>query len=120
MTKVTDLGLFELATIGRRLVKVSHLQFVDDTFLMGAAKVENAWTIKHILRNMELLSGLKVNFEKCSLFGVNVEGDEGSWFRDRLERVIGDGKYILFWEDSWVGGEVLKIKSPRLFRLSRK
>lgn len=40
---------------------------------MGSASVENATTIRRILRNMELLSGLKVNYKKCSLCGVNVE-----------------------------------------------
>ncbi|KAL8515243.1 hypothetical protein ACS0TY_014091 [Phlomoides rotata] len=39
---------------------------------MGAAKVENAWTIRRVLRNMVMALGLKMNFEKCCLFGVNV------------------------------------------------
>ncbi|KAL8529991.1 hypothetical protein ACS0TY_007170 [Phlomoides rotata] len=48
------------------------LQFADDTIIMGAAHMENAWTIKRIIRNMEMTSGLKVNFEKCCLYGVNI------------------------------------------------
>ncbi|KAL8542013.1 hypothetical protein ACS0TY_003031 [Phlomoides rotata] len=47
------------------------LQFDDDIILIGAAKVENAWTIRRILINMDLLSGLTVNFDKCCLCGVN-------------------------------------------------
>ncbi|KAL8532126.1 hypothetical protein ACS0TY_008661 [Phlomoides rotata] len=42
---------------------------------MGDATIENARTIKRIIRNLELLSGLKVNFVKCSVSGINVEGD---------------------------------------------
>ncbi|KAL8527231.1 hypothetical protein ACS0TY_005202 [Phlomoides rotata] len=49
----------------------------------------------------------------------NTMEEKGMWFKDRLERVIGDGKNTLFWEDNWVGGEVLRAKFPRLFRLSR-
>ncbi|KAL8523652.1 hypothetical protein ACS0TY_013573 [Phlomoides rotata] len=74
MTKATSLGLFEAASIGSNNVEVSHLQFVDDTILMGSARMDNAVVIKRILRNLELISGLKVNFDKCCLFGVNVIG----------------------------------------------
>lgn len=43
--------------------------------MLGDENEENAWTIQRLLRNMEILSGLKVKFEKCSLSGVNVEVD---------------------------------------------
>lgn len=33
------------------------------------------WTLKAILRSFELVSGLKVNFHKSCLFGINVGGD---------------------------------------------
>ncbi|KAL8462075.1 hypothetical protein ACS0TY_033232 [Phlomoides rotata] len=39
---------------------------------MGEANMENAWTMRRILKIMELISGLNVNLEKCSLLGVNV------------------------------------------------
>ncbi|KAL8527230.1 hypothetical protein ACS0TY_005201 [Phlomoides rotata] len=47
----------------------------------------NAWTMKRILRNLELLSGLKVNFDKCSLFGVNVD-DSRLW---EMADILGCG-----------------------------
>lgn len=31
-------------------------------------------------------------------------GDQGGWFKDKHERVVGDEKTTLFWEDSWVEG----------------
>ncbi|KAL8548230.1 hypothetical protein ACS0TY_007524 [Phlomoides rotata] len=76
MSKAIDLGLFEAVTIRRKNVKVSHLQFADNTLLMGAARVEIAWTIKRILRNLELLSGLKVNFEKCNLLVLMLKAED--------------------------------------------
>jgi hypothetical protein len=35
--------------------------------------VENLWTLKAILRGFELASGLKVNFWKNCLIGINME-----------------------------------------------
>lgn len=39
---------------------------------MGEACDQNLWAIKSIWRCYELLSGLKINYHKSSLIGVNV------------------------------------------------
>ncbi|KAL8521044.1 hypothetical protein ACS0TY_011549 [Phlomoides rotata] len=75
MSRATERGFFRAVEIGNERILVSHLQFADDTIFLGDATIENARTIKRILRNLELLSGLKVNFDKCSVSGINVEGD---------------------------------------------
>jgi hypothetical protein len=54
---------------------VSHLQYADDTLCIGEASIDNLWSLKSILRGFELVSGLKVNFWKSSLMGVNVPPD---------------------------------------------
>lgn len=51
---------------------MSHLQYVDDTIILGVPLVDNLLTIKVILRSVESVSELKVNFAKSCLFGVNV------------------------------------------------
>lgn len=43
-------------------------------------------------------------------------GDQGEWFKGRLERVVRDGKDINFWD--WVGGESLKQKISRLLNIN--
>jgi hypothetical protein len=48
------------------------LQFADDTILMGEGTRENLWAIKTLLRSFELVSGLKINFIKSKLYGVNI------------------------------------------------
>ncbi|WJX94410.1 hypothetical protein P8452_75829 [Trifolium repens] len=40
---------------------------------MGEGMWENIWTIKSLLRGFELVSGLKINFVKSNLIGLNVE-----------------------------------------------
>ncbi|MCH95804.1 RNA-directed DNA polymerase (Reverse transcriptase) [Trifolium medium] len=73
MRKAVQLGYFKGIKIGDPNIVVSHLQYVDDTLFIGEACVENLWCMKAILRWFELISGLKVNFYKSKLFGINLE-----------------------------------------------
>jgi hypothetical protein len=54
-------------------VQINILQFADDTILVGEDIRANLWCIKSILRSFELVSGLKVNFFKSKIYGINVE-----------------------------------------------
>jgi hypothetical protein len=51
--------------------------------------VENLWTLKAVLRAFELASGLKVNFWKSSIIGVNVPNDFMIMAADFLNCRIG-------------------------------
>ncbi|GKU88289.1 hypothetical protein SLEP1_g2571 [Rubroshorea leprosula] len=66
-------NLFEGVPMGEGSMNISHLQFADDTLLLGVATEENIWTSKCIMRAFELVSGLKVNYGKSSLIGINVD-----------------------------------------------
>lgn len=48
---------------------ISHLQFADDTLIIGEKSDKNVCVIKAVLQLFELVSGLKVNFHKSLLFG---------------------------------------------------
>lgn len=77
-------GLFKQAVqrqkfIGHKMcrsneVEVSLLHFADDTLFCGEASIQNALTLKFVLRCFELVSGLKVSFHKSKLGGVKVDG----------------------------------------------
>ncbi|MCI48317.1 retrovirus-related protein, partial [Trifolium medium] len=75
MKKAVERTRFRGFRVGREGVSVSHLQYVDDTLCLGEASIENLWTLKAILRAFELVSGLKVNFWKSCVMGVNVSND---------------------------------------------
>ncbi|GAU49947.1 hypothetical protein TSUD_408420 [Trifolium subterraneum] len=68
-------NLFTGFRVGNAGLSVSHLQYADDTVFIGEATMANLWTLKAILRSFELASGLKVNFAKSSIIGVNVSND---------------------------------------------
>jgi len=56
----------------KELVVVSHLQFADDTLILGDNSWVNVRSLRAALMLFESLSRLKVNFSKSQLVGVNV------------------------------------------------
>lgn len=75
MNKAIEKVLLEAAEMDKEKIKVSHLQYADDTIFISPTKLGNVWAIRNILRNFAMLSGLQVNFNKSSIMGVNVESN---------------------------------------------
>ena len=57
---------------GRDDIELSILQFADDTVFLCEDSYTNVVTLKAILRGFEVASGLKINFYKSKLAGINV------------------------------------------------
>lgn len=53
-------------------VRLTHLQFVDDTIIIGEKSWRNVRTMRALLLLFEEISRLKVNFNKSMLTGVNI------------------------------------------------
>jgi hypothetical protein len=63
--------LYHVFGVGpQREVKLSNLQFADDTPILGEKSLLNVRTIRAVLLLFEEVSGLKVNFNKSMLTGV--------------------------------------------------
>ncbi|XP_058769032.1 uncharacterized mitochondrial protein AtMg01250-like [Vicia villosa] len=73
--KSVAMGIFKPFLYGDN-DSVDILQFADDTILLGEASCDDIWNMKVILRGFELVSGLRINFSKSNIFGVNV----GEWY----------------------------------------
>jgi len=58
---------------------VSYLQFADDTLLVGTKSWANVRALRAVLVLFEEMSGLKVNFHKNLLVGVNISD---SWLTE--------------------------------------
>jgi len=96
---------------GANPMVVSHLQFADDTLLIGEKSWGNVRALQAALVLFEAMSGLKVNFRKSSLVGVNIHD---SWLTEaapvlgcRVGRmpflylglpIGGDPRRLLFWD----------------------
>jgi hypothetical protein len=72
MRKAVDSGNFSAYKFDGGDECFSHLQYADDTLIIGRKGWGNIWIIKKILLLFELMSGLKVNFHKSLLIGINI------------------------------------------------
>ena len=80
MKALIDAGLFSGYSVGRdNAISLSHLQFADDTLIVGEKSWLNVHSMRAILLIFEQVSGLKVNFHKSMLTGVNVTA---SWLHE--------------------------------------
>ena len=71
--RAKEIGLIKGVVIGNHVVNVMHLQFADDTILFCEAEWVEVVTIKRILRCFELISGLKINYNKSVIAGIGVD-----------------------------------------------
>lgn len=68
--RATQLNKFMGFRLGREnQVEIFLLQFADDTMLFGDATMHNALTLKCVHRSFQLISGLKINFQKKQTCG---------------------------------------------------
>ncbi|GAU20182.1 hypothetical protein TSUD_352460 [Trifolium subterraneum] len=80
MRAMVQSNLFTGYTIGSaNSTVVSHLQFADDTLLLGVKSWANVRALRTVLVLFENVSELNVNFHKSMLVGVNI-GD--SWLSE--------------------------------------
>jgi hypothetical protein len=90
---------------------VSHLQFADDTLLLGVNSWANVHALRAVLSLFAVMSGLKVNFHKILLVGINIAD---SWMNEAASilnckvgkvpftylglSIEGDPRRLVFWE----------------------
>lgn len=73
MAQATSTSIIKGFNIGRNRVKISHLQFADDTICFIRDEEQQISHLKLILQIFEKISGLKVNFLKSWLVGIGVD-----------------------------------------------
>lgn len=70
LERAKELNLIKGTRIGLNGVVVTHLQFMDDTIIICNKDKNGMEIIKCILRCFQLMSGLRINFDKSSLCGL--------------------------------------------------
>ncbi|GAU44567.1 hypothetical protein TSUD_367230 [Trifolium subterraneum] len=109
MSAMVSNNLFTPYGLGpQNVVQVSHLQFADDTLLVGVKNWANVRALKAVLVLFESVSGLKVNFHKSMLFGVNVAD---SWLHEAAV-VMGckHGRLPFMYLGLPIGGDERKLQ----------
>jgi len=80
MSAVVDAHLFRGYGVGSvNEVRLTHLQFADDTLIIGEKSWLNVCSMRAMLLLFEEVLGLKVNFQKSMLTGVNISD---SWLTE--------------------------------------
>jgi hypothetical protein len=72
MKSAVEMGRFTAYKFERGDLGFSHLQYVDDTLIIEEKSWGNIWIMKANLLLFELMSGLKVNFNKSMLTSINI------------------------------------------------
>jgi len=112
MNAVVAAQLFHGYGIGRDSeVRLTHLQFADDTLIIGEKSWLNVRSMRAVLLLFDEVSGLKVNFHKSMLTSVNVTESwlaEASLVMNCRQGIIpfiylglpigGDSRKLSFWK----------------------
>ncbi|KAF5812976.1 hypothetical protein HanXRQr2_Chr03g0092801 [Helianthus annuus] len=86
-----DVGIFRGITTPCAGPKISHLLYADDALFVGEWSKDNYHNLARLLRCFHLSSGLKVNFSKSKVFGVEVGNDDIS----KMASVLGCERGLL-------------------------
>ena len=73
MEKVKHNNLIKGFAVENANTEVTHLQFADDTIMLCEASLDQLQNLKCILKWFEFLLGLKINYGKFELTGIQTE-----------------------------------------------
>lgn len=73
LDKAKQGGLFEGIFINHFVDSLSLLHFADDTLIFIPAELDRVKNLRRVLWCFEIISGLKINFHKSSIVGLNVD-----------------------------------------------
>ena len=73
LLRAEERNVLEGFRVGRNRIRVSHLQFADDTIFFSSTREEDMLTLKSVLLVFGHISGLKVNLDKTNIDGINLE-----------------------------------------------
>ena len=73
LLKAEERSVLEGFKVGKNRVRVTHLQFSDDTIFFANSCAEELQTLKSLLLVFGHIYGLKVNLDKSNIYGINLE-----------------------------------------------
>ena len=76
--------------VGRDKIKVSHLQFADDTLFFVKEDENNIRTLYSALKIFCSVSGLKINFGKSTILGINLEEADVTYLAEIVQCSVGN------------------------------
>ncbi|RVX05736.1 Transposon TX1 uncharacterized 149 kDa protein [Vitis vinifera] len=102
LMRAEERNMMEGFRVGRNRTRVSHLQFADDTIFFSNSREEELQTLKSLLLVFGHISGLKVNLNKSSIYGINLDQAHLSRLAVMLDCKASDGLFSI-WVSLWAG-----------------
>ncbi|XP_028059460.1 uncharacterized protein LOC114263159 [Camellia sinensis] len=84
LERAKHLGLIRGVSVCSSGLRLTHLQFADDTILFCEAEWGEVANIKRILRCFEIVSSLRINYNKSVVCGVGIPVELGQEFATSL------------------------------------
>ena len=87
--------------MGRNRIRVSYLQFADDTIFFSSTREEDLLTLKSVLLVFGHISMLKVNLDKSNIYSINLEQNHLSRLAELLDCKASGWPYstrVFLWE----------------------
>jgi len=108
MTSMVENNLFTGFRVDNtNSVVVSHLQSAADTLLLGVKSWANVRALRAVLSLFEVMSGLKVNFHKSLLVGINIAD---SWLNEAVSiQNCKVGKVPFMYLGLSIGGDPMRL-----------
>lgn len=88
--KTISVRLWEGVEISKGGIKISHLQYADDTVIFWPKDIESFMNIKKTLIIFQLTSGLQVKFHKSNILGLNLKPSWLHFAMDSLKCKISE------------------------------
>ena len=102
MSRAKETTLLEgFVVVGRSSIRISHLQFAGNTIFFSRAYMEELHNLNIILLVFGQISSLKINLNKSTLSGINMNEDQNLYVGISLYCTYllgGNPKTITFWD----------------------
>lgn len=79
LEKAAEFGIIEGIRISSRAEQLTHLQFADDTIIFLKNDTNSVRGVRTILQCFQVLTGLKINFQKSTLHCFDEDPGEEHW-----------------------------------------
>lgn len=103
------MGLIRGILLGGNKEDITHLQYADDTIIFLKADIKTVRGFKRLLQCFQLVSGLKINFNKSIFFSYSKDAKEIDHFANILGCKVG------IWPLTFLGDQIGSSPKRKIF-----
>lgn len=120
LDRASNLHIFSGVSLPSYSSPITHLQFADDVILFLKPDCNSIIGVKRVLQTFQVLSGLKINFSKSSLYGYGQSDDNTRNWASLLGCEVGKGPLKYLGAELGSSPKLLKYWSPLVNKVHSK